>query len=106
MNINFSNTYISKHENKFAVHIEMPDGSRNYLHCKIMDLESAIVTRELIDGQSIDHMSLLIKKHVKYPKYYQLIANLNCNDEVEEFHSRALNVNDAVSERMRLIQEE
>lgn len=106
MNISFNNTYIAKHENRFAVHIEMPDGSRNFLHCKIMDLESAIITRELIDGQSIDQMNLQIKKHTKYPKYYQLIASLKCNEEIEEFHSRALNINDVVFERMRLTQEE
>ena len=100
MKLTVSNTYITAHRGGFVVNIQMPDGSRNYLHCKQMDLESAIVTRELIEEQDIDHMNIIIRPD---GSYFRLIAIIKINDDVEEFHSRKLNLNDVVYERMALL---
>ncbi|MGI0057333.1 MAG: hypothetical protein ACREAK_08170 [Nitrosarchaeum sp.] len=100
MKISLSNTYIIAHGGGFTVNIEMPDGSRNYLHSEPFDLDSAIITRELIEEQDIDHMNLLIRVELGY---YRLVAVLKNNDESVEFHSRKLNLNDVVYERMQLL---
>lgn len=85
---------------RFTVRIYMPDGSRNYVHSKDMDLESAIITRELIIDQSIDHVNIVVRRD---GDYYRLVVVLKLNDDTEEFHSRKLNLNDVVFERNQLI---
>jgi len=100
MKLTDSNVYIVAHGGQYTVNIQMPDGSRNYLHSKQMDLDSAIITKELIDEQDIDHMSIIIRND---GQYYRLVAVIKCNDEVEEFHSRKLNLNDVIYERMQIL---
>ena len=105
MELNEGNTYITKHDDRlYCINIEMPDGSRNYLHHKAVDLESAIIVRELINECSIDHMNMAI---IGEDQYYRVIVNIaDCNGDKHRFHSRKLNLNDAVYERMQLLKAE
>lgn len=103
MKLDSGNTYIAKHGDGYSINIVMPDGSRNYLHNTQIDLMSAIVIREIIEDQCIDHMNLLIREE---RGYYRLVAVLKFNEDVVEFHSRLLNLNDVVYERMQLLTEE
>lgn len=103
MDITLSNTYIKKDGMEYIVCIEMPDGSRNFLHNEKRDLESAIITREIIDGMILTEDMVDIRTHDKYLRYYQVIVMITVNDEPEIFHSRALNLNDVISERYNLL---
>lgn len=101
MKLDTGNMYITEHGPMFTVNIQMPDGSRNFLHHKEMDLDSAILIRELIEECSIDHMNIAI---IPEDQYYRLVANIkDCNGDGHRFHSRKLNLNDAVYERMQLL---
>lgn len=101
MEINTGNTFITVHGNLYTVNIQMPDGSRNYLHHKEVSLESAIIVRELLEECSIDHMNTTI---IPEDGYYRLIVNIaDCNDDKHKFHSRKLNLNDVIFERMQLL---
>lgn len=101
MEVNDGNTYITEHKEGYSLNIQMPDGSRNYLHYTCKDLESAIIVRELINECSIDHMNLIIGKD---EGYYRLYLNINdCNGDFHKFHSRKLNLNDVVYERMQML---
>ena len=100
MKLTQANTYLTAHHGKFAVNIQMPDGSRNHLHSRAMDLQSAIATRDLIEDQDIDHVNLLVRPD---GSYFRLIAIMKINDDLEEFHSRKLNLNDVIYERAALL---
>jgi len=101
MELNVGNTFITKHGKFYTVNIQMPDGSRNFLHHKELGLESALIVRELVEECSIDHMNLNI---IEEDKYYRLVANIkDCNGDEHRFHSRKLNLNDVVYERMQLL---
>lgn len=104
MNLSSVNTHVVENPRGYEIRIGMPDGSRNFLHGGTVDLDSAIILMELLDGCSIDHLNLTIIRHPSYPKYYQLIANIeDCNKTKHRFHSRALNLNDVLFERMQLL---
>lgn len=102
MKLTAGNTYIVKNKNnKYELRIEMPDGSRNYIHCQeFQDLDSAILIREIIEEQDIDYLNLRISYD---EEYYRLYFYLNNNDDIIEFHSRKLNLNDVIYERMQLL---
>jgi len=101
MELSDSNMYIEKHDNMFEIRIQMPDGSRNYLHRIERELQSAIIVMELLDEHSIDHMNLIITSD---GSYYRIVVNIkDCNDDYHRFHSRKLNLNDALYERMQLL---
>jgi len=101
MKLTVSNTYIIAHGDGFTVNIDMPDGSRNYLHSKSTDLESAIIDRELIEDMDIDHMNL---KLIVDEEYYRLQLKIkDVNDDYHVFHGRKVNLNDAIFERMQLL---
>ena len=104
MQLNEGNTFITEHDKGYIVNIQMPDGSRNSLHCKVQDLESTIITREMIMENSIDHMNIIIERVDKY--FRLLVAVKDCNSETVVFHSRKLNLNDVVYERMQLLSAE
>lgn len=102
MEINAGNTHIVKNEKFFELRIYMPDGSRNYLHAKCLTLEDALVSRELVDEITLDHMNIGI---IEDGKYYRIVTKIGVNhDETDvRFHSRKLNLNDVVYERMQLL---
>lgn len=101
MQLNESNVYITTHKEGYSVNIQMPDGSRNYLHHSELNLESAIIVKELVQECSIEHLNLSI---ITDDGYYRLILNIkDCNDDVHRFHSRKLNLNDVIFERMQLL---
>ena len=104
MELTEANTYITSDHKGFNINIEMPDGSRNYLHHRVQEIESAIIVRELILENSIDHMNLRLVFDEGYYRIYVTIEDANKDRHV--FHSRKLNLNDAIYERMQLIEAE
>ncbi len=103
MQLTRNNVIIEKHDDQFTVKIMMPNFSRNYLHCEKMSLEDAVVVRDTITEQSIDHMNLSIQES---EKYFRLILKLEIGGKEIVFHSRKLNVIDAVFERDLLLEYE
>lgn len=101
MRLTKKNTYIAKHEDGYSIFIEIPDGSRNYLHCKKTDLESAIIIQDLLFDTTIEESNLEI---IVDESYYRLHAKIkNINEDVTKFHSRKLNLNDVLNERQLLL---
>ena len=98
-----SNLYITEHGVGYSLNIQMPDGSRNYLHTKpYKELNTAIF-----------HQTEIIKKHaiqnehaigiISDKKYFRIIVSFKGDFGVARFHSRKLNLNDALYERMQLL---
>ena len=106
MRVTKNNTYLRRHGSGYAVHIEMPDKSRNFLHCESMPLEKAIELRDNIIDQEIVAEIIKIRKHPKYPKYYRIVIPAETARIKTIFHSRALNLNDVIAERTLLVTEE
>lgn len=82
--------------------IMMPDGSRNYLHTTLqMPINDVFVCRDLLLEQEFSQQEIEIKQD---ESYFRLQVNLkDCNGTIYDFHSRKLNLNDAVFERMQLV---
>ena len=95
-----SNLYITEHRLGFTLNIQMPDGSRNYLHTEFyQDLMTAIYYRdELIKNFMIRNDVIGISKD---EKYYRIIILFEDGFGKVRFHSRKLNLNDAIYERMQ-----
>ena len=102
MDLDESNLKLMKHEKGHTLKIIMPDGSENYLHLQLYnDVNSMAMIRDLLLEQSIYIQDIEIKED---ETYYRLFVTLkDCNNDVYDFHSRKLNLNDAVYERMQLI---
>lgn len=101
MEVNEGNTFITERDRGYVLNIQMPYDSRNYLHNAVQDLESTLITRDLINECSIDHMNIKIERS---DKYFRLLVGIkDCNDDYHYFHSRKLNLNDVVHERMQLL---
>ena len=102
MEVNAGNTQIVRKSSMFELRIYMPDGSRNYLHANHLTLEDALVSRELTDEITLDHMNVGI---IPDGEYYRVVTKIGVNNDETDvrFHSRKLNLNDAVYERMQLL---
>lgn len=101
MKLDLSTVKIVEHKDAFTIKIMMPDGSGNYLHTGTHDIESVIVIRDLIMDQEIYDQQISI---VRDEGYYRLILTVeDCNHDKYEFHSRKLNLNDALFERDQLL---
>ena len=83
----------------------MPDGSRNYLHTKFYEeLKKTIYLKnELIENFAIRNDAVI--GIIKDEKYYRIIISFQREDFGQvRFHSRKLNLNDALFERMQLLE--
>ena len=82
--------------------IMMPDGSRNYLHTDLqMPINDVMVCRDLLLEQEFTQQEIEIKQD---ESYFRLEVNLkDVNGTDYKFHSRKLNLNDVVFERMQLV---
>ena len=64
-------------------------------------MENILIIRSLRLDQEIDEQQTSI---VKEEKYYRICLTIkDVNDDIHEFHSRKLNLNDAIFERDQLI---
>ena len=98
MKLTPANLYITKHGNGYCVNIQMPDGSRNFLHNEpVKDLIDAIFIMGSIDGEiEINHSNTIISEDSGY--FRIKIELTDGQGKPQVFHSRKLNLNDAVYE--------
>ena len=103
MKLDESNLKVFKHDKGHCLKIIMPDGSDNYLHLQVFnDVHSILLMRDLLLEQEIYENDLQVKED---GTYYRLWLNLkDCNGDEYPFHSRKLNLNDVVYERMQILQ--
>lgn len=102
MKLSESNLKVFKAEKGHCLKIIMPDGSDNYLHLQLYnDIESMCLIRDLLMDTEFYQDSIHI---IEDEGYYRLILLIkDVNGDSYEFHSRKLNLNDVVFERMQLI---
>ena len=102
MKLTDDNVRLEKTEKGYCIKIEMPDGSRNYLHSQDFMLPLAIQYRDEIIGLELDKASILVNEDEGYYRLYVPIV-VGENSEFEaQFHSRKLNLQDVLYERMQL----
>ena len=103
MKLDLDNVYLVKRPtNKYVIHIAMPDGSKNFVHCEELTLQQAIGYRDEIIGLELDKESIMIDEDGEYYRISIPIVVGENSDKDIIFHSRKLNLNDAVYERMQL----
>jgi len=91
-----------KSEDEFALKIIMPDDSDNYLHSGgRVDLHDVLLIRDLLLDQEIYEPDIEIIRDEKYFRIQLKVQDVN--DDKVLFHSRKMNINDVVYERMQLI---
>lgn len=101
------NTYIieNKEHEAFTINIQMPDGSRNYIHSELYGrLETAIQDRTELTMKKfpITPKNITIAKEKKYYRIH-VFFKLHLQQRKLLFHSRLLNLNDVTYERMQLL---
>ena len=102
MKLDVSNLKVFKHEKGYCLKIMMPDGSDNYLHMQLYnDIESILLIRDLLLEQEIYQPDLQIMEDGTYYRIWLSIKDVN--GDSYQFHSRKLNLNDVVFERMQII---
>lgn len=103
MKLTEENLRVFKHEKGHCLKIIMPDESDNYLHLQLFnDVNSMLLIRDLLLEQEIYQQDIEV---IEDESYYRLNVTLkDCNGESYDFHSRKLNINDAVYERKLLMQ--
>lgn len=101
MKLDVSNLKVAEHKGMYTLKIIMPDGSGNYLHTGVHDLESVLIIRSLIDEHEIYEQDISI---ISDEGYYRISLVLeDYNNDKYEFHSRKLNLNDVIFERDQLL---
>lgn len=102
MKLDESNLKLFKHDKGHCLKIVMPDGSDNYLHLQLFnDVNSMLMYRDLLLEQEIYLQDIEVKED---GSYYRIWVTLkDCNSDSYQFHSRKLNLNDAVYERMQIL---
>jgi len=103
MKLTESNLKVIMNDRKeFCLHLIMPDGSSNYLHNRDnLDVNDIVLVRQLLLNQEIldDELKIILDEG-----YYRLRLDMHdCNGNKHFFHSRKLNLNDVVFERMQLL---
>lgn len=104
MKLTDDNVRLEKTAKGYCIKIEMPDGSHNYLHSQDFNLQVAIGYRDDIIGLELDKESIQINED---EGYYRLYIPINVGETAEfeaQFHSRKLNLNDVLFERMQLME--
>lgn len=102
MRVNTSNSYIEEHNEAYAIFILLPDGSRNYIHSNRQQLGILLMYYQDIQNQTIGNYNTSI---VREGDYFRIKTVLQCGLQLNgennisiDFHSRLLNLNDAVYE--------
>lgn len=102
MKLTEENLKVFRHHDGYALQIMMPDDSGNYLHNgNQIDLNDTLITRALLLEQEIFEQDLHIKEEDEYFRLGLVVKDVN--DSPQYFHSRKLNLNDIVNERMQLL---
>ncbi|UVF62410.1 hypothetical protein [Nitrososphaeria virus YSH_922147] len=101
------NLYIKETEkDSFALCIELPDNSRNYIHTQDMILNDCLIALEELRGKTIedDCNAPYLEKDGTYFRIKMTVEPREFTfSESLYFHSRKLNLNDAVKEHLMLI---
>ncbi|MCV0393662.1 MAG: hypothetical protein K5790_10310 [Nitrosopumilus sp.] len=107
MIVTLSNSYIEKHGDGYSIFISIPDDSRNFLHCDPLRLDRMLMYYQDIIAQKIGNYNCSI---VEDGTYFRIKTQLRCGEQLNGdndtdliFHSRKLNLNDAVFEYGLLI---
>lgn len=102
MKLTDSNLRVFEYKEGYALKIMMPDGSQNYLHSgERLELIDLLEERDRLLGQEISSHDIGIKSD---DKYFRLVVRVDDGSKDKYyFHSRKINLNDAVFERMQLI---
>lgn len=104
MKLTDDNVRLMKSKKGYQIIIEMPDGSRNYIHSQEFMLPLAIQYRDDIIGLELDKETVQIQEDEAYYRLYvPIIVGENAEFEAQ-FHSRKLNLQDVLFERMQLIE--
>ena len=108
MKFDETNLYIAEHGEGYTINIQMPDGSRNYLHsAEYFSLDQAIADRDYLQNNNgiNEHVIRIEKEGDGYYKIQVTYEKRKPESIIEfiSFHSRKLNLNDAFCERMQLM---
>ncbi len=105
MKLTSSNLKVFEYKEGYALKIMMPDGSQNYLHSgERLDINQLLRERDLLVQQEILAKDIEITPE---DKYFRIIVRVEDGSKDKYyFHSRKINLNDAVFERMLLIMSE
>lgn len=102
MTVNLSNSFIEKHDEGYSIFLLVPDNSRNFLHCKSYRLDRILMYYQDILGQKIGNYNCSI---IEDETYFRIQVSLRVGEQLNGennkdliFHSRKLNLNDAVFE--------
>ena len=102
MKLDVINLKVFIHHKGYALKILMPDGSDNYLHNgNNEDVNETLLIRDLLFEQEIFSQDINIKEEDRYFRIELRIEDIN--GDKQYFHSRKLNLNDAVFERGQLL---
>ena len=108
MKLTESNLYIQPHgKDNFVICIALPDNSRNFIHCQSMILGDCINILDDLIGVDIpsDANAPYLDLDGTYYRVKMTIQSDNFSfSSYLHFHSRKLNLNDAVKERQMLLQ--
>lgn len=95
---------IIEHDAGYYIALIMPDNSNNFLHTPVsFNINDVCKSLSLLqDLNYLEESNLTIDKDGTY--YRIKIVLSDCNDTKYYFHSRKLNLNDALSERRWLLE--
>ena len=91
------NLYVKEVAGGYQICIDMPDSSRNYMHCEpIKHLEDVSAYMKDLNGLQIEDVRIITDS-----SYYRLYLSIPVSDKDVElhFHSRKLNLNDVYFEK-------
>lgn len=101
MKLDESNLVVQRYKNGYCLAILMPDGSRNYLHTDLeMPINDTLIVRDLLLDQEFSSQEIEVYGDGEYFRIRLELSDINGTKYT--FHSRKLNLNDAVFERMQL----
>jgi len=107
MKLTASNLYLKEVKGQqFVLCIELPDHSRNYIHSQEMILSDCMIAKEEITNKDIeeDADAPYVMMEDSYYRIHMTISSKTLSLPFElVFHSRKLNLNDAVVEHAMLI---
>ena len=110
MKLDNSNLYVKQHgKDDYIICIELPDNSRNFIHSQSMILGDCIIAVDELNGLDIpsDANTPYLESDGTYYRVKMTIEPHNMSlTESLYFHSRKLNLNDAVRERQMLLTDE
>src|SRR3972149_8726559 len=111
MKITHNNCYLEKHDTGYSICISLPDNSKNYIHSDTLSiLDLALKYRESLLLRAIEPENCKIKEDGSYyrinvifeiyPDPFDVVSEITKLPTIYLlFHSRKLNLNDAIFER-------